>query len=53
MTDALKVGRADALLAGSNSVARGDFLACEELFHRSHARVYEKKRFVVYRDKGE
>jgi hypothetical protein len=53
MTNALKVGSSNALLTGSNAIARGDLLTGEILFHGSHARVYKEKRFVVMRDKGE
>ena len=49
VTDALQVGRADALLAGGDAAARRHFLAGEELLHRRHARVDEQKRFVALR----
>ena len=52
VTDALEVGCTDTLLTGGNSVSGGDLLAREILLHRGHARVYKKKRFVVYGDQG-
>ena len=43
VTDAVEVGGADALLTGGDAAARRDDLAGEELLHRRHAGVYEKK----------
>ena len=53
VTDALKVGRANALLACGDAAAGRFFFAREILLHRRHAGVYEKKAFVVVRDKRE
>jgi hypothetical protein len=52
VTNALKVGGTDALLAGGYAVSGRLFLACEELLHRCHTGVDKEKRFVVMRDKG-
>jgi hypothetical protein len=49
MTNALKVGSTDTFLTGSDSIAGRDFLTGEVFLHRSHARVDQKKRFVVNR----
>ena len=51
-TYSFKVGRTDALLTGGNTVSRRDLLAREELLHRCHTGVYEKKRLIVVGDKG-
>ena len=53
VTYAVKVGRADALLAGGYAIAGGLFFTREKLFHGCHARVDEQKRFVVDGNKGE
>jgi hypothetical protein len=47
VTNSLKVGCSDALLAGANAVAGRLNLSRKELLHRCHTRVYEKKGFVV------
>jgi hypothetical protein len=52
MAHTVKVGGTDTLLAGGNAVARRNNLAREELLHRSHTGVYEKKGFVVMRNEG-
>jgi hypothetical protein len=50
VTNALKVGGSDALLAGGYTVTGRLFFSCEKLLHRCHAGVYEKKGFVVMRN---
>jgi hypothetical protein len=52
VTNALKVGGSDALLTSGYAVTGRLLFACEELLHRSHTRVYEKKGFVVMRNEG-
>jgi hypothetical protein len=52
VTNALKVGGTNALLAGSYTVAGRLFLTGEELLHRCHTRVDKKERFVVMRNEG-
>jgi hypothetical protein len=52
VTYALKVRGTDALLTGGDTVAGRLFLTGEELLHRCHTRVDQKKRFVVVGDKG-
>ena len=47
-SNALKVGRTNALLASRHAATGRFFLSREKFFHRSHAGVYEKQRFVVY-----
>ena len=47
VTNALKVGGADALLASGYAVARGFLFTGEEFLHRRHARVDEQQRFVI------
>ncbi len=45
----LKVGGADALLAGDDPPARRHFFAGKVFLHGRHARIYQEKRFVVMR----
>ena len=49
---ALDIGRADALLAGGNALARRSYLACKILFHRRHSAVDKQKAVVVLGNKG-
>ena len=44
---ALKVGRADALLAGRNAAARGLLFSRKEFFHGCHSRVDQKQGLVA------
>ena len=50
VTYALEVGSSYALLTGADTVFRGLLLTGEEFLHGSHARVYQKKGFVVVRN---
>jgi hypothetical protein len=43
VSNSLKVGSSDALLAGANSVTGRLNLACKELLHRCHTGVDKKK----------
>ena len=47
VSHSFKVGSSYALLAGTNSVARRNFLTCEELLHRRHTGVYQQKAVIV------
>ena len=53
VSDALKVGGADALLAGGDAAARRNLLAGEELLHGRHAGVDEQERRVIVRNQRE
>ena len=51
MSDILDITCADALLAGRHTLARRNFRACKIRLQRSHARVDQKQRIVIVRDK--
>ena len=50
VTDAFKVGRAYAFLAGGHTLARRRDFAGEVFFHRRHTGVDQKKAVVVFRN---